>query len=175
MSTTSRTHWRAFALAGVLISAVAASVPAYAAPDDIALLKGYLGSWKGRGIVQAKQAETISCKLSLTDGNNEKVNYDGRCALAGASLAIHGTLAYIDASRRYEAAMTSNTSFQGVAVGRKQGDGVVFNLKEVGKNEGADIAITAGIALQRGAISVDFQVVDVASGNVTKATIPFSK
>jgi hypothetical protein len=173
MSIISRSHWRAFTLAGVLISAAAA--PALAAPADIALLRSYLGNWKGRGVVQGKNAETIVCRLMLTDGNNEKINYDGRCALAGANLAIHGTLAYIDASKRYEAAMTSNTSFQGIAVGRKQGDGVVFNLKEVGKNEGSDIAITAGIALQRSQISVDFQVTDVASGQVTKATIPFSK
>jgi hypothetical protein len=175
MSTTSRSTWRAFALAGVLVSAVVASVPAQAAPADIQLLKSYIGSWKGRGVVVSKESETISCKLNLTDGNDDKINYSGRCALAGASLAIAGTLAYVDAAKRYEAAMTSNTTFQGVAVGRKQGDGVVFNLKEVGKNEGADVAITAGIALQRGAISVDFQVIDVASGNVTKATIPFSK
>ena len=107
---------RISALAGAVLAA-AASVPASAAPADVALLKSYLGNWSGRGVFQAETPETVVCKLSLTEGNSDKVNYSGRCAVAGTNLSIKGTMAYIEASRRYEAVMTSNAKFSGTAVG----------------------------------------------------------
>lgn len=161
---------RAAALVSVLFSAG----PVFAGQADIDLLKSYLGNWKGRGTLVGANTESVTCKLTLSAGNNQKINYSGRCAMAGSNLSINGTLAYVDAAKRYEAVMTSNASFSGVAIGRRQGDGVVFNLKERDRSDNQDMAITAGIALQGGKIKVDFLVIDAKTGDQITATIPFS-
>jgi hypothetical protein len=166
---------RSVGLAGVLVSAGAVATPVLAAQADIDFLQAYMGSWKGRGVLVGADTETVVCRMKLSSGNEQKINYSGKCTLAGSNLSINGTLAYVDANKRYEAVMTSNANFTGVAVGKKQGDGVVFNLKERDTSDGNDMAITAGIALQGGAINVDFRVVETKSGKVIKATIPFSK
>lgn len=169
---------RIVALAGLLAVTPMAAAPAVAAPADVALLKSYLGSWKGRGQLIGAESESVVCRLSLSEGNQDKVNYSGRCTLAGTTLNVNGTLAYIDAKKRYEAAMTSNVSFSGIAVGQKQGDGIIFNLREKNKDEaGNDLTITAAIALKgKGdAIAVDFQVVFNQTGDTLKASVPFTK
>lgn len=167
---------RGIAVAGLVVTSIMAAAPAFAAKVDIELLNSYLGSWKGRGILVGAESETVVCRLSLTPGNDDKVNYSGRCAMAGTNLSVNGTLAYVDAKKRYEAAMTSNATFTGIAVGRKQGDGVVFNLKERETDEeGNDMTITAVIALLNKTISVEFQVLFNASGDIIKASVPFTK
>src|SRR5690606_36515863 len=100
---------RAAALAGLLVSAGAAS-PALAAPADVALIKSYIGEWRGRGTLTGANSETVVCRLSLTQGNQDKVNYNGRCTLAGSTLSVAGTMAYTEQSKRFEAAMTSNAT-----------------------------------------------------------------
>jgi hypothetical protein len=167
---------RAAALAGLLLSAVAGSVPAMAAPADVALLKSYIGEWRGRGVVIGASEESVVCRLSLTEGNGDKVNYNGRCALAGTNLSVAGTIAYIDASRRYEAAMTSNATFTGIAVGQKRGSGLIFNLRERDQDEeGKDLNISAQIQLNNNDIQVSFEVVYVESGDSLRAEVPFSR
>jgi hypothetical protein len=167
---------RAAALAGLLLSAVAGSAPAMAAPADVALLKSYIGEWRGRGVVIGASEESVVCRLSLTEGNGDKVNYNGRCALAGTNLSVAGTIAYIDASRRYEAAMTSNATFTGIAVGQKRGSGLIFNLRERDQDEeGKDLNISAQIQLNNNDIQVSFEVVYVESGDSLRAEVPFSR
>lgn len=169
---------RTFALAGLLVAIPMAAAPAFAAPADVALLKSYVGSWKGRGTLVGADSEAVVCRLSLSDGNADKVNYSGRCTLAGTSLAVNGTLAYNEKSKRYEAAMTSNVTFSGLAVGKKSGNNIVFNLKERNKDEdGNDLTVTAAIILKGAgeAIGVDFQVVFNATGEMLKASVPFTK
>ena len=167
---------RAAALAGLLLSAIAGSVPAMAAPADVALLKSYIGEWRGRGVVIGASEESVVCRLSLTEGNGDKVNYNGRCALAGTNLSVAGTIAYIDASRRYEAAMTSNATFTGIAVGQKRGSGLIFNLRERDQDEeGKDLNISAQIQLNNNDIQVSFEVVYVESGDSLRAEVPFSR
>jgi hypothetical protein len=163
---------RAAALLGVIAASVA---PAFAGPAEVGLLKSYEGNWRGRGTVVGSDTETVTCRMSLTPGNQNKVNYAGRCALAGTDLAINGTLAYIDSSQRYEGAMTSNINFSGVAVGRKEGSGIVFNLKSRGMSDNANVEVTAGIILSPGVITVKFNAVDVDTGKVLNAVVPFSK
>ena len=169
---------RIVALAGLLAVTPMSVAPAVAAPADIALLKSYIGSWKGRGELIGAESESVVCRLSLSEGNSDKVNYSGRCSLAGTSLSVNGTLAYSDQNRRYEAAMTSNVTFSGLAIGKKTGDGIVFNLKERNKDEeGNDLTITAAIALKgKGStIHVDFNVVFNSTGDTLKASVPFTK
>ncbi|MDB5529272.1 MAG: hypothetical protein JWR51_2375 [Devosia sp.] len=167
---------RCVALAGLLVSMGAAATPAFAAPADVALLKSYIGEWRGRGTLTGADTETVVCRLSLKEGNNDKVNYSGRCTLAGTNLAINGTLAYVDASRRFEAAMTSNATFTGIAVGQKRGNGLVFNLRERDQDEeGKEMGISANITLSSDAINVSFEVVYIATGESMRAQVPFSK
>lgn len=169
---------RAAALAGLLVVTPMAVAPAMAAQADVALLKSYLGTWKGRGQLIGAESESVVCRLSLSEGNADKVNYSGRCTLAGTTLSVNGTLAYIDSSSRYEAAMTSNVTFTGTAIGKKTGDGILFNLRERNKDEeGNDLTVTAAIALKGkgSAIQVDFNVVFNATGDTLKASVPFTK
>ncbi len=164
------------ALALGLLIAGAPALPAYAAPADVALLKSYIGEWRGRGTVTGANSETVVCRLSLKPGNQDKVNYTGRCTVAGSQLSMNGTIAYVDASKRYEAAMTSNVAFSGIAVGLKRGGGLIFNLRERDQDEeGKEIGITAQIALNANAIDVNFEVMYIATGEYLRAEVPFSK
>jgi len=166
---------RAAALAGLLVSAGAAG-PALAAPADVALLKSYIGEWRGRGVLIGASQESVVCRLSLTQGNQDKVNYNGRCTLAGSNLSVAGTLAYVEAAKRYEAAMTSNATFSGIAVGQKRGNGVVFNLRDRDQDEeGKDFNISAQISLANEGIKVVFEIVYVESGDSLRADVPFSR
>lgn len=167
---------RALCVAGLLAGAGLPAAPVLAAPADIALLQSYIGNWRGRGTLEGANTETVVCRLALTQGNQDKVNYNGRCTLAGTQLSVAGTIAYIDASRRYEAAMSSNATFNGIAIGQKRGSGLVFNLRERDEDEdGKDINITAQIVLTDAAISVVFEVRYVESGDSLRAEVPFSK
>ena len=168
---------RSFALAGLVVTSMMAAAPALAAKADVELLQSYVGNWKGKGVLVGAESETVVCKLALVAGTNDKLNYSGRCAMAGTQLSINGTIAYIDASRRYEAAMTSNAGFSPApAVGKRQGNGIVFNMKERGQDdEGNDMTITASIALHPDKIKVDMNVVFNATGDSLKASVPFSK
>ena len=165
---------RAAALAGLL--AVSGAAPALAAPADVALLQSYIGEWRGRGVLIGANTETVVCRMSLTQGNQQKVNYNGRCTLAGTQLSVAGTMAYVEASRRFEAAMSSNATFTGIAVGQKRGNGLIFNLRERDKDEeGKDLNISAQITLNGDAIDVVFEVVYVESGDSLRAEVPFSR
>lgn len=167
---------RATALAGLLLSASFAALPASAGPAEVALLKSYIGDWRGRGTLIGATTESVVCRLSLTQGNQDKVNYNGRCTLAGTNLSVAGTLAYIEASRRYEAAMTSNATFSGIAVGQKRGSGLVFNLRDRTPDDaGKDMNISAQISLNNEAIGVSFEIVYVESGDSLRAEVPFSR
>lgn len=163
-------------LAGLCLAAAMAPVPAFSGEAEVALLKTYAGSWKGRGVLVGGESETVVCRMSLDPGNQGKMNYSGRCAMAGTQVSVKGTIAYIDAKRRYEAAMSTNVGFSGLAIGQKSGNGLVFDLKDRAEDEaGNDMAITAAIQLVPDKINVQFNVVFVSSGDSIKATIPFTK
>lgn len=167
---------RSIAVAGLVVTSMTAAAPALAARADIEMLNSYLGNWQGKGVLVGAKSETVKCRMNLTPGNDDRIVYSGRCAMAGTIISVNGTIAYIDAKTRYEAAMTTNAAFTGVAVGRKQGDAVVFNLKERETDEeGNDMTITAVITLLDGKISVEFEVLFNASGDVLKASVPFTK
>ena len=142
----------------------------------MALLKSYIGEWRGRGVLYGASEESVVCRLTLTEGNQDKVNYSGRCALAGTNLSVAGTMAYVEANRRFEAAMTSNATFTGIAVGQKRGSGLIFNLRERDQDEeGKDLNIAAQIQLNPSDIHVTFEIVYVESGDSLRAEVPFSR
>tara|TARA_R110002020_G_scaffold51948_2_gene146524 strand:- start:17 stop:538 length:522 start_codon:yes stop_codon:yes gene_type:complete len=164
----------AMALAGAL--AMGGIAPALAGPAELALLQSYIGEWRGRGTLTGANVETVVCRLALTPGNQDKVNYSGRCSLAGTQLSVAGTMAYIEASRRYEAVMSSNATFSGVAVGQKRGKGLVFNLRERDEDEeGKELAISAQINLAQDTIGVLFDIIYVENGDSLRAEVPFSR
>jgi hypothetical protein len=167
---------RAVALAGLVVASPLPLTAVQAAQADIDVLQAYLGDWKGRGTLVGSDSESVVCRMSLTSGNQQKVNYSGRCALAGTQLAVNGTIAYNDAKHQYEAAMTSNVTFSGIAVGKRTGDGIVFNLQERDKDDqGNDLTVNASITLSKAKILVDFKVVFTKSGDTIKAQVPFSQ
>lgn len=168
---------RGLALAAVLLTSPLMALPGLAAEADVALLHSYVGRWQGTGVLTGASSETVRCRLDLTLGNQEKVNYAGRCAIAGSPLSVKGTIAYVDASRRFEAAMTSNAGFSpDVAVGQRQGNGVRFNLRERATDEeGKDVTVTAVIALQGGRIQVELDVLYNDTGDRLRASVPFKK
>ena len=167
---------RAVAVAGLFFAAGGSVAPAFAAPADVALLQSYIGEWRGRGTLVGANSETVVCRLSLSQGNDDKVNYNGRCTLAGNQLSVAGPIAYIEASRRYEAAMSSNATFTGTAVGQKRGSGLVFNLRERDQDEeGKELNISAQISLRNNDIGVVFEVVYIETGDNLRAEVPFTR
>lgn len=170
---------RIVALAGMTIVSLPAAAPAYAAKADVELLQSYLGTWKGsselQGRFRGKDGGRVSCQLSLSKGNGDKVNYAGNCTLAGTSMTVKGTIVYNDAGKRYEAAMTSNVSFSGLAIGKRQGGGVLFNFKERNKDEeGMGLNVNAAITLNPDKIAVNFDVA-FDNGDKLSASVPFTK
>lgn len=152
------------------------TLPAFAGPE-MDLLKTYIGTWKGTGTVSGNQAQPVTCRMALTKGNGDKLNYNGRCSLAGAQLAVYGTIAWIEAKHHFEAAMTSGIGgFNGVAVGQRSGGNIVFDLQQrANDNQGEDITISAKVLLTGNSIGVDFHAKFNSSGDKVDAKIPFSK
>ena len=162
-------------LAAALTPIVA--LPARSGPAELGLLTSYIGNWNGEGVLVGGEApEAFTCRLNITKGNQTKINYAGRCHLINMNLSVSGTIAFNDSSRRYEAAMSSNAGFTGIAVGRQQGDNVTFHLTEEEVDRGGNVVrIGADIHLVNGKITVDFEVEFNESGQVLTASVPFSR
>jgi hypothetical protein len=90
-------------------------------------------------------------------------------------MTVKGTLVYNDAGNRYEAAMTSNVSFSGLAIGKRQGQGILFNFKERNKDdEGVGLSVNASIRLHPDKIGVEFDVA-FDNGDKLSASVPFTR
>ena len=152
--------------AAVAVAAMAMIGPAFAGPVE--LLESYVGDWKGTGaLVGGQNPEPFKCRLGISKGNLNKINYAGRCSLVDMTLSVSGTIAYDDKAQRYQAAMSSNAGFTGVAVGRITGDTVSFDLREKQVDRGGnDVRIGSRILLDGGSITVDFEVEFNNSGQV---------
>lgn len=175
-SRSSKWKLKAAVAALFLLSGAPAIAPAYAAQADLDLLKSYVGKWKGRGVTNAAGGdETVVCRMDITEAEQTKINYNGRCTLAGANISLRGTVGYIDAKKRFEAVMSSNTPFQGVAVGKRSGKGIKFDLKERNPDTGAEYEINADMALQTDKIHVSFTLVELATKRKIIANVPFKK
>lgn len=164
----------AAALAGLMVVGMAG--PVEAAQRDLDILQSYVGDWRGRGTMGEGDAEeTVVCKLDITRSSSEKINFKGRCTLAGKALAINGTMAYLSQNRRFEAVMSSNTYFSGVAIGHRSGSTIKFNLSERDPDTGSTVKINIGMALTNSTININFRLTDSASGQSTVAKVPFTK
>jgi hypothetical protein len=158
-----------------LVAPMLLPVPAQAGEKELELLSSYIGNWRGEGaLVGGDRNEPFRCRLTVAKGNALKINYNGRCTLVNATLSISGTIAYNDAGQRYEAAMSSNAGYTGLAVGRQGGGRIAFDLREQQKDRaGKDVRIGAKIILVGNSITVDFEVEFNDSGEVLTASVPF--
>ena len=167
----------------ILITLIAvqglAAAPALAqgASSEMSLLASYIGDWRGESaLVGGNRNEPFRCRLGVSQGNSLKINYTGRCTLVNATLSISGTIAYVEAEGRYEAVMSSNAGYTGLAIGRQSGGQISFDLREKQKDRaGSDVRIGATIKLVDDSITVDFEVEFNNSGEVLTASVPFSR
>ncbi|MEX1179491.1 MAG: hypothetical protein WEB63_01580 [Cucumibacter sp.] len=177
-SASSRTLLRASVLALAILAPGALPV-AVAAEADVALIKSYVGNWRGRGDIVwgggTEEAETLLCRMSVEDTAPTKIGVDGRCSLAGGTLNMLGTIAYVDATRRFEAIVSSNTAFTGIAIGHRTGESLSFDLRDYKGDDDSLYDISAQIELNGDAIQMSMRVVNKESGQVTLADIPFER
>jgi hypothetical protein len=171
----SRTWRVSAAIAGVALL-LGLPAAALAGPQQSARLLTYVGTWEGAGLLKGgEEPENFSCRNVVTDGKNGKINYQGRCYVAGLNLTIYGTLRYNDQTRQYEGIMNSNTEFKGIARGAAVGGNIVFDFKQQKKHEGQDLAIDAKMTLKSGSYNVEFRV-RIADSDITMSTsVPFAK
>jgi hypothetical protein len=169
--------FRSFAAAATIAVSSLAMAPAMAGPAEMDLLSGYVGNWKGNGVmVGGQQPEPFRCRMQVQKGNQAKVNFAGRCTLVNFNLSVSGTIAFNDKSRRYEAAMSSNAGFSGVAAGRIIGDTITFDLAEKQIDKGGnDMRIGSKVSLVADTINIDFEIEFNNSGNVLTAKVPFQR
>jgi hypothetical protein len=151
--------------------------PALAGPSEQSLLASYVGNWRGESTLQGgDKPEPFRCRLAVTPGNSGKINYTGRCALINMNLSVSGTIGYIDEKKQYEAVMTSNAGFSGVAIGKQSASEIGFDLVERQKDRGGnDVAIGSRIYLVGDSIRVEFQVEFNDSGRILTTSVPFAR
>ena len=166
------------AAAGLVALTGGLAAPAFAGPSELNLLTSYIGNWRGEGALHgaAGSGEPFRCRLSIAKGNQAKVNYAGRCTLVDMNLSVSGTIAYNDKARRYEAAMSSNAGFTGIAVGKINDGRITFDLAERETDRGGNmVRIGSKISLDKGQITVEFEVEFNNSGDVLTAKVPFAR
>ncbi len=168
------------AIASVLAIATVTggAAPTYAAKADIELLQSYIGDWRGRGnakLASTGEDETVLCKMNFTKSSGSKIGLNGRCSLAGTTLSMRGTVGYVEAAKRFEAVMSSNTSFQGVAIGKRRGKNLTFKLNNVKSDSNDAFDIAVALELKGGTINVRFDILHKESGGKSFAIIPFKK
>jgi hypothetical protein len=153
------------------------AVPAVAGEAELGLLTSYIGDWKGSGaLVGGEKPESFRCRLTVSKGNQAKINYAGRCSLVDMNLSVSGTIAFDDQSQRYQAAMSSNAGFTGIAVGQRRGDSISFDLAEKQVDRGGNnVRIGSKIILVGDSITVEFEVEFNESGDILTASVPFSR
>jgi hypothetical protein len=166
----------AMAVGAVLLSGLFAA-PVQAGEAELDLLTSYIGDWRGAGaLVGGEKPEAFKCRLTVSKGNQAKINYAGRCSLVDMNLSVSGTIAFDDKSQRYQAAMSSNAGFTGLAIGQKQGDKISFDLSEKQVDRGGNnVRIGSRIMLIGDSITVDFEVEFNESGDILTASVPFSR
>lgn len=164
-------------VAATVMVAGFAALPAKAGEAELALLSSYVGDWKGSGaLVGGEKPEDFRCRLGVSKGNQAKINYAGRCTLVDMTLSVSGTIAFDDKIQRYQAAMSSNAGFTGMAIGQKKGDSISFDLDEKQVDRGGNnVRIGSKITLVGDSITVDFEVEFNESGDVLTASVPFAR
>jgi hypothetical protein len=167
-----------FAAFGAIAFGLAAVTPVHAGPAEIALLSNYIGEWSGKSqLIGGPEPQPFSCRLTISKGNQAKINYAGRCTLTSMNLSVTGTIAFDDATRTYQAIMGSNAGYKGTAIGRISGDRITFDLNQE-EEDRAGNAVKLGaqiVLIGSKSITVNYQVEFNDSGQVLTAAVPFTK
>lgn len=168
---------RSVIMAAAIVAGGFVAAPVSAGQAEMDLLASYIGDWAGAGtLVGGSQPEPFRCRLKVSKGNQQKINYSGRCSLVNMNLSVAGTIAFNDEAGRYQAAMSSNAGFTGQAVGQKRGNTISFDLAEQQVDRGGnDVRIGSQISLVDGSITVGFEIEFNNSGQVLTASVPFSR
>lgn len=156
----------AAALSGLLL--VTAAVPAALAGEaELRFLEQLLGNWRGSGEISGPDGGDVTCRLVLKPSGS-KVNFNGRCALAGGggSQSFSGSIRYNDRAGRWESSSRGET-----VAGKKSGNNLVFTTAQSDRRGSG----TSTMTLSPGAISVKFDLVDKRTGEKTQGSIPFRK
>ena len=151
---------------------------ALAAKADIELLQSYVGDWRGRGsarLASTGEDETVLCRMNFKDSGSARIGLEGRCSLACTAFTMRGTVGFVEQSNRYEAVMSSNTSFQGTAIGKRRGKNLSFKLNNVKSESNSVFDIGVALELKSGTIQVRFDILHKESGGKSFAIIPFKK
>src|SRR6218665_2394097 len=100
---------RSFAAAAAIAVSSLAIAPALAGPAEMDLLSGYVGNWKGNGVmVGGAQPEPFRCRMQVQKGTRPKVIFAGRCPWVNFTVGVSAPIPSNDKPRHYEAAMSSN-------------------------------------------------------------------
>jgi hypothetical protein len=164
-------------LSAALLMGLLLSGSARAGDAELGLLQSYIGSWVGQSVLTGgDEPEPFACRLKVTQGRQQKINYAGRCSLVNMNLSVTGTIYYNDKEARYEATMRSNVGFSAGAVGLKKGKNIVFTLKESKADRGGGMMnVDSVLELTGTQIAVDFNVEFNRSGQVLTAKVPFDR
>ena len=168
--TLSRNGLAAFLVAIALVAPVSAS----AAQRDLDVLQSYVGNWRGTGTFgPPNELESIRCNLAVTQSATpDRVSVNGKCAIAGGSVSIMGTMAYLADKNRFAAVITSGLGgLKGNAVGRRSGNNVSYTLVPDDPDIREQFNVDAKLSLKNGAIVVDGSLFDKQSRDKTVVDI----
>jgi hypothetical protein len=143
-------------LALTMVAAAGCVAPAAAGPLQIGILQSFVGHWTGAGLLKdgKSPASRFNCTLDVDRGNRGKVVFHGTCN----PLSVAGGIAYSDATGRYELALTSNTDFTGIALGRADGRDLLFAIADSDVDtKGNALTLNADMAMRAGAIGITFR------------------
>lgn len=154
---------------GLLALGLAASVtPSFAGPAEIDILQKYVGVWSGKGTIKGAENGTAVCKLTFKP-NGQKLNYTGRCSMAGNSNSFKGTLVYDDGSKRFVMSTSAGGDSQSVA-GQRSGGSIVFVTSGGDRRGSYSSTMTLGNTIQ-----MVFAFQDSKTKEKTTANVGFSK
>lgn len=163
-----KTRFIAAALLTLGVAATAGAMPAQAGPAETQMLQKYAGVWNGRGTIEGAENGTAVCKLTFKP-NGEKLNYSGRCSLAGNSTSFKGTMVYDQRSDRFVMSTSGAGQSQTVA-GRRNGGSIVF----VTGGDDRRGSYTSTMTLSN-SIQMNFAFQDAKTNEKTTAKVGFSK
>lgn len=153
----------------VPVLVLSASLPASAGPKELAMLEGYVGTWRGSSTVSGPMAGPVDCTLEVTKGSGGKFGYAGDCEFDKGITKFRGTIIYNDGAKRFESA----GSGQGVSVsgfGKASGNSITFAVDNVETSYGV---ASSTMVLAGSAIKLQFKLVD--KKGTTAAAITFRK
>ena len=143
---------------------------AYAGEAEAAFLRQHVGEFTGRGELRGETTESVACRLEVQASTAQRLRYSGRCAIAGETIPLRGTISYSEREGRYEA----SASGLGTVVGQAQNGGIAFTLGRDYRRQSREGNFRVTFTLARGSITLDLTVADAANG-AFQARVPLSR